>query len=204
MRLRGLLIVVLALALAAPVGAAVENLDGDAAKETVKAFDPPPASAKGRVVILKDKCGSTTKTYTLSKVFDRLKYIRVRELDGDSERPEVLFELRAANGRSGLTKIVRLGRPDQAGCAKPRTLFAYNSKTPPIAAPSGVKVVNWRVTFGNYDATHSGNEMRLWEGYVPRTSSSGTPTLQRITDYRHSKSDDSFFSYRSAVSPVGG
>ncbi len=154
----------------------------------MKAFDPPPASAKGRVVILKDKCGSKTRTYTLSKVFDRLKYIRVRELDGDSERPEVLFELRAANGRSGLTKLVRLGRPDQAGCAKPRTLFAYNSKIPPIAAPSGVKVVNWRITFGNYDETHAGNEMRLVGGLRPanelernaRRSSGSRTTATRV------------------------
>ncbi len=203
MRLRGLVsFVVSALVLAAPIAAAVENLDGDAAKETVAPFDPPPASANGRTVILRDKCGTKTKTYSLSKVFDRVKYIRVRELDGNTERPEVLFELRSANGRTGLTKIMRLGRPNAAPCAKPRTLFVYSSKAPPIKPPSGVRVVNWRITFGNYDTTRAGNEMRLWEGYVLRTSSSGSPTLQRVTDYRYSSAGDNFFSYRSAVSPI--
>ena len=200
---RMLLVGLLALVVAAPAGALTGNLDADPANERVVVVDPPPASTLGRKVVLKDRCGTTMRTFSLSRVFDKHKYLRFEDVDGNDDRPEIIFELRSSNGHRGTTKVVRLGHPDQGGCVRPVTLFSYNAANPPIAPPSGLKVTNWRLSFGNYSTSRPGQEMRLWEGYVRRGASMCCPTLQRVSDYAYASGTDDFFSYRSQVSAVG-
>jgi hypothetical protein len=202
MRALGTAVVLVVLATAAPAGAAVANLDADAAKEKVVAVDPAPASTYGRKVVLTDRCGNTNKSYALSRVMDRVTYIRLKDIDGEPDRPEFSFELRNASGRSGVAKVARLGHPGQGGCAKPVTLLAYSSSSPPIAPPRGAKVYDWSLSYVD-DIGNQGLEIRLRELYLRKGDKPNKPSLQRVTFFRYAKNTDRYVSYKTQVSPIG-
>jgi hypothetical protein len=151
------------------------NLDGDAAKETVSAFeltscDHTQQSAGIRIA---DHCGSHWNEFLVSGPLRHLGPVvvesaaQVVEADGTTRRREVFFAVHGSDdaGPRGIAKVVRLDRLAN-GCAGPRILFAY--------ATRGVQdgVVGWTVRLREASTAFRGKEVIVTEtlaGEGPRT-----------------------------------
>ena len=188
-----------ALVVAAPVGADVANLDADPRLESVGGVGP---TLRKRVV-LEDRCAGEPVRFRLSPTHDVVEFVRVREVDGFGERPEVFLELRTGGGgHLGITKIVRLGERGEPGCAEPVMLFRYRPDAPRLEPPAGFAPTNWTVRVRDLSDQFRGKEIRLWEGYVDRDDPLCCPSKQRVTRLRFDSDGDRYVVYRTRVSDV--
>lgn len=188
-----------ALVAAAPLGAVVANLDADPRLESVHGLGP---TLRKRVV-LEDRCAGVPVRFRLSPTHDAVEFVRVRDVDGFGERPEVVLELRTGGGgHLGITKILRLGARGEPGCAEPVTLFRYRPDAPRLEPPAAFAPTNWTVRVRDLSARFRGKEIRLWEGYVDRDDPLCCPSKQRVTRFRFDPDVDRYVVYQTRVSDV--
>jgi hypothetical protein len=133
-------------------------------------------------------------------VQDYLDELRVVELDGTTERPEIFFTIRSgASGRGGELRIVRYGESGGT-CPGARRLFRYPIKSTLGRIPRGaVGRVNFYASVRDVRKGFPGREVRLVETYVDRDDAFCCPSFRRVSFFRFDRARDLYVRYATRV-----
>lgn len=186
----------MALLAAAPTAPAapsiVANLDRDRPWERLSVRGEAPAR---RHVVLTDWCHTERVEHALTRSWDSIDLLRVRELDGATRQPEILIDARGgAGGHVGVVKVVRL---TGHGCPTARTIFRFSTAEPSYG---GLGTVNFSVRARNFVARYPGKELRLEaELMAPGDVALCCPSRERVKFFRYDRSRGRYVPYRSFV-----
>ena len=155
-------------------------------------------------MLVEDACGGETVAHALTRRWDTVDALRVRELDGATRRPEIFLDLRGgAAGHIGVIAIVRLG-PGPRPCPAPVDLFRYRPDHPSVRPPRGYGAVNFTARTGDYARAYPGLEVRLEEGlFGPGDLALCCPSLGRVTHLRYSRAEGRYVVYATRLVHVG-
>lgn len=190
------------------------DLDGDGTNETVRAretacFGPEDATAppcprdalRTLVVEVADSCaGGPQRRLTLSREMEYVSIGRILDADGDGQRRELAFEVRAgASARAVQAKVVSF-RTGADGCvAVRRTLFSYPRSDSVGRRPRGTSFSTGALQVKDFTKRYPGLELRTIESYARAGDPGCCPTWQRTTYWRFDRADDRYRTYRTKL-----
>lgn len=190
------------------------DLDGDGTNETVRAretacFGPDEATAppcprdalRTLVIEVVDSCaGGPERALALSREMEYVSIGRILDADGDGQRRELAFEVRAgASARAVQAKIVSF-RTGADGCvAVRRTLFSYPRKHSVGRRPRGTSFSTGALRIKDFTQRYAGLELRTIESYARGSDPGCCPTWQRTTYWRFDKANDRYRTYRTKL-----
>ncbi|MGH2943998.1 MAG: hypothetical protein ACRDLN_14625 [Solirubrobacteraceae bacterium] len=191
----------------------VADLDGDGVSETVRAhetacFPPggetePPCDAgdlRTFFVEVSDSCAAGAVTLRLSRDFDFVSFARVLDADGDGQRRELVFELRAgATGRGVQAKVVRFGSGPSGCVAVARTLFSYPRPDTIGRRPKGTSLATGSLAVRDFSQRFAGLELRTSESYARPTDAGCCPSHRRVTFWRFVAARSGYTPYRTTL-----
>ncbi len=188
------------------------DLDDDGDAETVRAHEvqcftedgpkPPPCepqSLRSIYVEVADTCGRTLK---VSREMDFASLAEIVDADGDGQRHELAFELRAgATARGVQAKVIRF-RSNAAGCiAVQKTLFSYPRPETIGRRPKGSAFRSGFISLRNFDKTRKGLELRTDETYSRPTDPGCCPSWRRVTTWTY-VSGSGYRAYRTQLTRI--
>jgi len=152
-----------------------------------------------RRVAVEDTCQGRPYTRVISSVQDTVDRLRVTDIEGVTNRPEVFFDMRSgATGRSGDVRAVRFDL--EGPCWKPHRLFRYPTRETVGAIPRrAVGRGSFTPSIGNFRKRYRGKEIRMVETYVDRDDAFCCPSFRRVTDFRYSSGANRYVRYRTVV-----
>jgi hypothetical protein len=194
------------------------DLDADGTNETVRVretacFDArgtsqPPCSAsedafRTLVVEVADTCAGGQggeHALTLSREMDYVSTARILDADGDGQRRELAFELRAgASGRGVQAKIVSFRAGDGGCVAVRRTLFSYPRGDSIGRRPRGASFSTGSLQIKDFTKRYPGLELRTIESYARGNDPGCCPTWERTSYWRFDRADDRYRTYRTKL-----
>jgi hypothetical protein len=193
------------------------DLDADGVNETVRVRETACFSEKGEtqppcsrsddifrtlVVEVVDRCGvpGGERVLTLSRDMETVSLGRIVDADGDGQRRELAFEVRAgAASRAVEAKIVSF-RPGPDGCvAVRRTLFSYPRKDSTGPFPRGGYFSTGSLQIKGYTKRFAGLELRTYESYARGDDPGCCPTWERMSHWRFDRSGDRYRRYATRL-----
>jgi hypothetical protein len=195
------------------------DLDADGTNETVRVRETACFSANGTseppcsrsedefrtlVVEVADTCagggGGGEHALTLSREMDYVSFARVLDADGDGQRRELAFELRAgASARGVQAKIVSFRAGDGGCVAVRRTLFSYPRADSIGRRPRGSSFSTGSLQIKDYTKRYPGLELRTIESYARGNDPGCCPTYERTSDWRFDAAQDRYRTYRTKL-----
>jgi hypothetical protein len=168
---------------------------------------PPPctdAEFHRRRVVIQDTCDGKPYTRDISTLQDTIDRLRVTNIDGATQRPEIFFDARSgATGRGGDVRVVRYDPPVQGTCWKPHQLFHYPTRTTLGPIPRGAAGRDSFSPFvGNFSRRYNGREIRMVETYVDRDDAFCCPSFRRVTYFRYRGGRDRYVRYATRVKRI--
>ena len=156
-------------------------------------------------IVIEDVCAGEPHLRTISTIQDYVDDLRVTELDGRADRPEIFFTIRSgATGRGGEMRVVRYGESGGT-CPGVHGLFRFPTKSTLGRIPRGaVGRVNFYAFPYELRKRFPGKELRLVETYVDRNDSFCCPSFRRVTLFRFDRDRDRYVRYRTRVRRIRG
>lgn len=197
------------------------DLDADGTLETVRAretacFDedgqtepPCPRSGDGLrslVIEVAQPCaggvdGTTVeRTLTLSREMEYVSIGRVLDADGDGQRREVAFEVRAGAAARGVqAKIVSFKSAEDGCVAVRKTLFSYPRRDSTGPFPRGGSFSTGSLRIKDFTKRFAGLELRTYESYARGNDPGCCPTWERMSYWRFDRANDRYRRYSTKL-----
>jgi hypothetical protein len=193
------------------------DLDADGTNETVRVretacFDAngstrPPCSRsddvfRTLVVEVVDPCGvpGGERVLRLSREMEAVSLGRILDADGDGQRRELAFEVRAgAASRAVQAKIVSFKAGPDGCVAVRRTLFSYPRKDSTGPIPRGAYFSTGSLQIKDFTKRFAGLELRTYESYARGDDPGCCPTWERMSHWRFDKAGDRYRRYRTKI-----
>ena len=180
------------------------DLDGDAAKETVRSVQVDLAGVADEFdqteMHVNDTCGSTPVDQRISGQQDNLVTLKLRRIDTRRGR-EVFFDMRSgASARQGEARVVAWRKHAGTPCRQARSLFRYKS-TKPTHAPKGTtgEVSSFEVRVGERSARYHGKEVALAEIFLEPGEPFCCGSVKKVTYWRYGHGRDQYVRYKTKV-----
>jgi hypothetical protein len=156
-----------------------------------------------RRIVIEDTCNGMPYTRDISSLQDTVDRLRVTNVDGATQRPEIFFDSRSgATGRGGDIRVVRYD-PVAGGCWKPHRLFRYPTQATLGPIPRGAAGRDSFSAFvGNFSKRFDGREIRVIETYVDRDDAFCCPSFRRVTYFRYRSGPDRYARYQTRVKRI--
>jgi hypothetical protein len=194
----------------------VADLDGDGTSETVRARETacfneqgetqPPCSRSDDVfrtfvVEVADSCGGAAeRTLTLSREMEYVSVGRIIDADGDGQRRELAFEVRAgAAARAVQAKIVSFKAGADGCVAVRRTLFSYPRRDSTGPFPRGGSFSTGSLQIKDFTKRFGGLELRTYESYARGDDPGCCPTWERVSFWRFDRAGDRYRRYQTKL-----
>jgi hypothetical protein len=160
--------------------------------------------AQHRVVVA-DTCNGVPYAVVASSVQDAVDRLKIEDIDGRRDRPEIFFDMRSgASGRVGEVRVVRW--EDRPGaCPAVHDLFRYPAHRTSGAIPRR-RGARFRVAFSptlhDFSNRYRGKELLMRETYADRNDAFCCPSFARTTYFRYSPAKDAYVRYRTRVKRI--
>ena len=203
-------IALLLLALGAPAAAFVEpvtkrgDLDGDSAKETVRARPVLPAGAQADFrrtqVRVSDSCPAGPIDRRIAPVHDDLEKLRLKRADRRKGSEVFLIMRDGARSALGEARLVawrpRSGQP----CRGPKPLFAYDSDRH-TRTPNGGSgdIAFFTASIRDITQRYRGLEIAVDERFTRPSDPPSFGSIKKVTYWRYSRARDRYLHYRTIV-----
>ncbi len=191
------------------------DLDADGANETVRARETACFNAEGTsdppcsrsddvfrtlVVEVADSCASGEAALTLSREMEFVSVGRVIDADGDGQRRELAFEVRAgASARGVQAKIVSFRAAEGSCVAVRKTLFSYPRKDSVGRHPRGSHFATGSLQIKDFTTRFGGLELRTIETYARGNDPGCCPTWERTSHWRFDRATERYRTYRTKL-----
>jgi hypothetical protein len=195
------------LLLAAPAGAFVKkvtkhaDLDGDAAKETVRVLPVDVSGApdfQRTQVRVADTCPAAMIDKRVTGIQDNLESLSIRKADTHKGK-EVFAVLRSgARGVLGEADLVAWRHASGKTCRKPLKLFRYRSSKHTKTPPGGNgDIASFFIRLRDATSKYRGLEIALDERFLTNTDLPSFGSLKKVTRYRYSAKRGRYVRYET-------